>query len=134
MSFTFKLKLPRSELQKISNKSLELRLGTIKGVKQAMYFVEGEAKKNFNGTNQLHVRSGHLRRSIKTGGVEDHKDYVVGSVGSNVIYAAIHEFGGNAGRGGRTHIRPRPYIKPAFEDNKLKIERIIKKYIDIKVK
>lgn len=31
-------------------------------------------------------------------------------VGSNVIYAAIHQFGGAAGRGHKTHIDPRPYL------------------------
>lgn len=31
-------------------------------------------------------------------------------VGTNVVYAAIHQFGGSAGRGGRSKIDARPYL------------------------
>lgn len=33
-----------------------------------------------------------------------------------IPYAAIHEYGGNAGRGGKTPIPARPYLRPAFDD------------------
>jgi phage gpG-like protein len=38
-------------------------------------------------------------------------------VGSNRVYAAIHHFGGTAGRGGRAHITARPVlgVKPSDE-------------------
>lgn len=32
-------------------------------------------------------------------------------LGSNVVYARILEYGGNTGRGGRTTIKPRPYLR-----------------------
>jgi hypothetical protein len=32
-----------------------------------------------------------------------------------IPYAAIHEYGGNAGRGLKTRIPARPYLRPAFE-------------------
>lgn len=35
--------------------------------------------------------------------------------GSNVIYAAIHEYGGKAGKGGKAAIPARPYFNPAIE-------------------
>lgn len=41
----------------------------------------------------LHVRSGTLRRSI-TYTVRDDADGIVGTVGTNLEYAAIHEYGG----------------------------------------
>jgi phage gpG-like protein len=62
----------------------------------------------------LRVMDGTLRRSwrarraqIVAGGVE-------GVVGSDVIYARIHEYGGQAGRNHATTIRPRPYAGPAI--------------------
>lgn len=42
------------------------------------------------------------------------------SVGTNVIYAAIHNFGGPAGRGKKVHIPARPYLVVQNED----LERI----------
>lgn len=41
----------------------------------------------------LHVRTGTLRRSI-TAAIRETEDGVTGIVGTNVTYAAIHEFGG----------------------------------------
>ena len=46
------------------------------------------------------------------------------SIGSNLPYAAIHEYGGFAGRRGpfkkkngrRPYIRPRPYLRPTIND------------------
>ena len=46
------------------------------------------------------------------------------SIGSDLPYAAIHEYGGYAGRGGpfkseecrRPYIRPRPYLQPTIDD------------------
>lgn len=35
---------------------------------------------------------------------------------SVVPYAAIHEFGGNAGRGGAVKLRARPYLRPGFQE------------------
>lgn len=36
--------------------------------------------------------------------------------GTRVPYAAIHEFGGMAGRGHKVHIPGRPYLGPALQD------------------
>lgn len=35
-------------------------------------------------------------------------------LGSNVVYARILEYGGKTGRGGRTTIKPRPYLRPTL--------------------
>ncbi len=52
-----------------------------------------------------------LRRSI---------NYVAGGrflqVGTNVVYAAIHQFGGQAGRGKKVTLPPRPYLMFQEED------------------
>lgn len=65
----------------------------------------------------LNRRSGDLYRSVEArartveGGVE-----IEASAGGVLVpYASIHEYGGNAGRGGRTPIKARPYMLPAVE-------------------
>lgn len=62
----------------------------------------------------LTTRSGRLRNSIGWR-IDRIGQDIVGRVGSNVVYAAIHEYGGNAGRNHSAHIPPRPYLKPALE-------------------
>jgi phage gpG-like protein len=41
----------------------------------------------------LHVRTGTLRRSI-TYAIREESDAIIGIVGTNLVYAAIHEYGG----------------------------------------
>jgi hypothetical protein len=65
----------------------------------------------------LGIRTGNLRRDVQavpaTGGGTQ---FVVAlSAGANVPYAAIHEFGGDAGKGGHAHIPARPYMLPALQ-------------------
>ncbi len=43
--------------------------------------------------------------------------YVMYGIDLNVVpYARIHEFGGNAGRGGAVKLRARPYLRPGFQE------------------
>ena len=62
------------------------------------------------------IKTGNLRRSIthrvKTAGAT-----ISAIIGSNLIYAAIHEFGGQTGRNGSVNIRKKRYIQRAIEDN-----------------
>lgn len=59
------------------------------------------------GRGKTLVDRGHLRDSIT---------YVVGldgrsvMVGTNIVYGAIHQFGGRAGRGGSVELPARPYL------------------------
>jgi len=117
------LDLPDKELQKIMKTGIAVRLGLFKGVKEAMFYSEGKAKRNFGGAGQLQVRSGHLRRSIKTS-VKEGIGEIVGNIGSNVIYAATHEFGDPS-----RNIPARPFITPALTNNSIEIKRIIQKAI-----
>ena len=57
------------------------------------------------------IDKGRLKRSIK---VQAFPDRVV--VGTNVVYAAIHHFGGQAGRGRKVTIPARPYMLIQGED------------------
>lgn len=64
-----------------------------------------------------------LRRSINyTAGAREI------SIGTNVIYAAIHQFGGKAGRGKKVHIPARPYLM--FQDEDINyLDRTLMNYI-----
>lgn len=76
------------------------------------------------GPGTLRVVSGDLLRATERGGKGNiYKASAQGDiisieygVDTNIIpYAAIHEYGGNAGRGLKTRIPARPYLRPAFE-------------------
>ena len=70
------------------------------------------------------VDFGHLRDSItyraSGSGVE---------AGSNLVYAAIHQFGGETGRNHATHIDARPFLGLDGDDEK-EIEAIIAAHIE----
>lgn len=66
------------------------------------------------------VDTGTLKRSITHTTIRGNGE-VTGYVGTNLVYAAIHEFGGVTGRGHKTTITPKRYLTRAVEDNKEKI-------------
>lgn len=49
-------------------------------------------------------------------------------VGSSLVYSAIHQFGGQAGRGGTTRIPARPYLGLSAEDDEA-VRGIAGKYL-----
>ena len=73
----------------------------------------------------LTSRSGNLLNSVLQS-IETKSDgqTLTVSIGSDLPYARIHEYGGFAGRRGpykkkdghRSYIRPRPYLRPAIND------------------
>lgn len=62
-------------------------------------------KKHDPGKNRTLIRSGHLRSSRQT----FRRDNVSG-IGSNLVYAAIHQMGGKTGRGRKTLMPVRSYL------------------------
>lgn len=50
------------------------------------------------------------------------------SIGTNMIYGAIHQFGGDAGRGRRAKIPARPYLGFSRTD-RLEIAGIVRRYV-----
>ena len=79
------------------------------------------------------VESGHLKRSIQSHSDLNKKAV---SVGSNLEYAAIHQFGGQAGRSHKVTIPARPFL-PINNDDKLSpalerhIESILKGFLKL---
>ena len=87
------------------------------------YFA-GSASKGSSG-DLLTSRSGNLLNSVLNSiQVSPDGQSLVVSIGSELPYAHIHEYGGFAGRRGpykkksghRAYIRPRPYLRPAIND------------------
>lgn len=116
----------------LQRQPIKFKKGVVKGSKFSIELLEIEAKKGFSNTG-LHVRSGDLRRSI-TGQMKVQGDKVIGVLGSDSIYAAIHEFGGVIATSGKQYltfqgkygwakvsqviIPKRPFLRPAVERNR----------------
>ena len=115
-------------------------------MEQACILVENEAK------IKCPVDNGLLRNSI-THYIEDNPDELVGVVGTNVEYATYVEFGtgiySSLGNGrqdrwkykdakGEWHStigqHPQPYLQPALEENRRKIEKMFKEQVKKGVK
>lgn len=115
-------------------------------MEQACILVENEAK------IKCPVDTGFLRNSI-THYIEDNPNELVGVVGTNIEYAPYVEFGtgiySSLGNGrqdrwkykdakGEWHStigqHPQPYLQPALEENRRKIEKMFKEQIKKGVK
>lgn len=100
--------------------------GVLQGVRNAMFFTESISKKSFGKSGNLNVLSGRLRSSIRVK-VEKLRNEVRGTIGSDVIYGAVHEFG-------NFRTIARPFIQPSIDENVEKIGDIIMKSVDKEVK
>ena len=78
-----------------------------------------------SSSDLLTSRSGNLLNSVLNSiQVSPDGESLAVSIGSDLPYARIHEYGGFAGRRGpykkkdghRSYIRPRPYLRPAIND------------------
>jgi len=67
------------------------------------------------------VRTGTLRRSLHIEVEEKRRNYAMAALGTDVVYAAMQEFGGvvkNAfGKGITVTIPAHPYLRPAWDEN-----------------
>jgi len=95
-------------------------------VAKALNRVVGPTKRRLTGGNPLWVRTGRLRASILVDTRRTGKK-VIGEIGTNVVYARIHEFGGRAGRGRKVKIPKRPFLGPSFQEKKKVIQADIQR-------
>ena len=106
---------------------------------RAAYLVQRSAKQNLTGGRPLNVREGLLRSSVVVGVRGGGRD-VEASIGTNIIYGAVHEKGKviHAKRnymvfnvGGRwvktrvVRIPERPWLRPALERNRQRIVQLL---------
>ncbi len=82
----------------IENITPRVLLRVQKAVRDTTIAVEGRAREKLSG-QVLNVRTGRLRRSI-TSKITEGESGAIGTVGTNVSYARIHEFGGTT----RAHV------------------------------
>ncbi len=139
-----KLDIPPELQQRMKSVGKDFRKGLERGLREGMFLAEKAAKDSFNQPRHLRIKSGYLRRSIESD-TDTAGKTLVGTLGSHVVYAAIHELGGiiRARAGGylkfkiegqwktvkQVLIPDRPYLRPAIVDNLDKITDIIKKEI-----
>ncbi len=140
-----KLDLPFDIQQRLDSMHKDARKGLIKGMRKGMFLAEKAAKDSFNTPRHLKVRSGYLRRMIESDVGDTSGKTLVGSLGSNVIYAAIHEMGGVIraragnylkfiGKDGWVTVKSviipeRKYLRPAITENLDEITNIIRQEI-----
>ncbi len=74
-------------------------------------------------TGKILQRRGNLARSITR-----HADADSAMVGTNLVYAAIHQLGGQAGRGRKVKIPARPYLELTRDDEDA-IEKSFAKFL-----
>jgi len=94
------------------------------------FVVEGHAKiKAGSGRPGLIMRTGALVNSIITERGKRSKTRAEANIGTNLVYARIHELGGiikNAfGRGIIVHMPARPYLRPAMDENEGDIRKAV---------
>jgi phage virion morphogenesis protein len=95
------------------------------GYKNVVEIVNGKkVRKKIEIKGQTLLERGHLMQSITHHVSSDNAL----EVGSNVVYAAIHQFGGDTGRYHSAHIPPRPYLEFS-EKNRAQIKKILINYL-----
>jgi phage gpG-like protein len=102
-----------------------------KSFKQKMLEAERISKKDYLSgprPRKLGVVTGRLRNSIKIS-VKQINDSLKGTIGTNVKYAPVHEFGGRTGRNKSVRMPKRPFLQPALEDILPSLEKAIEKEI-----
>lgn len=101
------------------------------GLVRAGFVVERQIKKNLSGKRTPgNPYPGWVTTRLRTSVTSQaSSDGMIVSIGPNVEYAAIHEFGGRTGRGGKTIIPARPYVKPAWKQSRTKIIDIMRKAV-----
>lgn len=102
MTYTFDKKQIDELKRKLSSSQFKEAAGI------ALKRIGGEMEKA--AREKAPYRKGHLKGSLTT-----KPEYPSVTVGTNVDYAAIHEFGGRAGRNHSVTIVSRPYMRPALE-------------------
>jgi len=113
-----------NRLQNLMKGSKEkLQSHMFKQMKIAVEVIIGETKRNIRGSRAsnppeiLGIRTGRLRSSI-TGQTKRRRGNVVGTIGTNVDYAAKHEFGLEG-------LPKRPFITPALEKKADEVQDIL---------
>lgn len=151
--FRVAFNVKKGTIERLRKKPEEMRAALIPAMKKCMAVAEATAKtKYLSGPRprRLDRVTGRLRGSIATG-VDTSGAEIKGIIGTNVVYARIHELGFKGTVSVRSHtrrvtsrnikeaasgaafvrahqrrmnIRSRPFLRPALEDNMGRFKRI----------
>jgi phage virion morphogenesis protein len=142
-----KLKNPQKMLESIGNYLVSVISESFenekspdgKAWKPLSQTVKNSKKERMRKLRALEKGEDYKRKILHESGTlaQDFKPHVEGNkltIGTNLIYAAIHQFGGQAGRGKKVTIPARPYL-PISEDNLLEetekeILEMVREYLD----
>lgn len=80
---------------------------------------------------RLAVFEGRLRNSLNYELVKEGTRSTDAIIGTDVLYAPIHEYGGYAGRGGSAFIPPRPYLIKALEQKREQVYDLLRKALKV---
>ncbi len=128
--------MPHGRIKILGMKGVQGKLNRIKkkvpaeaanAINKSLVVVDKEVKINLTG-KLLNVQTGLLHRgwSIRLASVRN----LSGKLGTKVKYARIHEFGGRTGRGYKTKLRARHYLRAAVKSSTAKIHRIFDNALD----
>ena len=147
MSFEIEVKLKDEQLQR-KLKELSSKLKNTKPLlNQIGHTLIDQVEENFENESFFGKPWTISKRAKKEGGktlqdtarLASSVDFEVSGntlrVGTNVEYAAIHQFGGNAGRGRKTLIKPRPFlpIDPHTKELPKEVEEEILKTVEFSI-
>lgn len=112
-----------------------VRLELTNAVRDETIYEAGYVKDRKLSGQVLNVRTGTLRRSITFGAgtsrIEVGLNRIMGIVGTNVIYGAIHEFGGlvhrvsSLGKAFTAHYPARSFLRTTLQENAERIRRVL---------
>jgi phage gpG-like protein len=147
--FEVSLKFTENTKRELERLPRNFRRGLEKGMKMAMLYAEGEAKKRFGKPGGPKVGTGRLRQSIKSRVETRFGDVVTGSIGSNLVYATTIEYGnvikprrgeyltfkvgGQWVKLKQAIIPEYPFLRPAIENNLRRFGDIIGREIEKEV-
>jgi len=96
---------------KMANMPGNVTQSVAKRMQIVLITLEGNVKSKKLTGQSLHVRTNRLRSSIHASDVAVTADKISGTVGTNVVYAAAHEYGFTGAENVKAHLRT---IKQAF--------------------
>lgn len=143
-----KIEVKKASIDRIRKAPEEMRNSLIPAMKKCMAIAEATSKTQYLSgprPQKLDRRTGRLRGSVSTATRRD-ADKIIGEIGTNVVYARIHEMGFNGTVGVSSHVRrtktgksatvraharrlymrKRPFLRPAIEDNIEKFKTIFR--------
>lgn len=90
-----RIRVKDTATKKLAEVQKKLPGAIFRGINDSLEIIESQAKLNVTtgGASGLHVRTGHLRRSITHEKPKRRGNKIVGKVGATAPYAPVHEFG-----------------------------------------